>query len=509
MESIGIVNRRSFLQSLGGVSAAGLLPGRLLAAAPAQGQRVIIIGAGIAGLVAAHEVEKRGGEVVLLDARDRVGGRAWTLRGGDRVRQIGEEDQQVGFSPGLHFDAGPARIPSHHDQYLGLAREFAVPLDVLENSSRSNYLLDAAQPGESGRLRLRRAANDLRGRLSELLGKALRSGSLDQELDGGTRGRLGAFLKLYGDLADDGRYVGSQRSGLARVPGATTGEGPVAVPPLTLDALLANNELAMILFEENILMQPTMLHPSGGMDQLPVAIAAALRSPPRLNAEVREIRRKGRGVRIVYRDRVTGRDEVVEGDRAIITAPLPILARIPNDFSPAVARAIASVRYAASIKIAFESPPFWEAEQIYGGISFVGGDTALVWYPSGAFQAKRQVLLAAYSSNEAAVRLAQHDRAGQIALARNAVEQLHPGHGRDLTAPVVIDWRKVPYSEGPWIEWTDPGNDPQAATALNAGDGPFLFAGSHLSAYSGHWQEGAILSARRAVARATSTTPSA
>jgi len=80
---------------------------------------------------------------------------------------------------------------------------------------------------------------------------------------------------------------------------------------------------------------------------------------------------------------------------------------------------------------------------------------------------------------------------------------MHPGHGRDLEKPVVVNWRRTPYSEGAWIEWGAAGNDPASATALNDGDGPFSFAGSYLSAYSGHRQEGAALSALRVVERLT------
>ncbi|MEJ5976258.1 FAD-dependent oxidoreductase [Novosphingobium sp. PS1R-30] len=497
-------DRRRLLTALGGAVAAAALPATARGAVPGgakAGLRVVVIGAGIAGLAAARDLEKAGVEVVLLEANDRVGGRAWTVRGGDRISHLDQDDQTVGFSPGLYLNVGPARIPSHHDQYLGLARELGVPLEVLVNSSRSNFVGGGAGPGGAGRVRLRQVGNDLRGHLAALLETALRKGTLDQELSAPVREKLVAFLKSYGDLADDLSYRGSQRAGLAQVPGATI-EQAIAVPPLTLDELLANPELAAVLFDENILMQPTMLQPVGGMDRLPVALAAALRSPPRLNAEVREIRRQGAGVRVVYRDRKTGLGQAVEADRAIITTPLPILARTPNDFSRATKAAIAGVRYSDSLKIGFESTPFWEAEQIYGGISFVGGDTNLVWYPSGNFQAKRAVLLAAYSSRESAQRLSTRPRAEQIAIARAAVDRLHPGHGSDLSAPVLVHWGKVPFAEGPWIEWADPGNDARAAATLNAGDGPFLFAGSHLSAYSGHWQEGGILSARRAAALA-------
>ena len=54
--------------------------------------RVVVIGAGLAGLVAAEELERAGREVLVLEARDRVGGRTWSrrLRGGAPV-EMGAE----------------------------------------------------------------------------------------------------------------------------------------------------------------------------------------------------------------------------------------------------------------------------------------------------------------------------------------------------------------------------------------------------------------------------------
>jgi len=499
-------SRRALLRGLGGVLAAGVLPAFPVRADTGplpRGYRVVVIGAGLTGLVAAREIERRGGEAILLEARERVGGRAWTVRPGDRIAHLDEDEQRAAISDGLFLNVGPARIPSHHDQYLGLCRELGVRLEVLVNSSRSAFLLDKAGAGGAGRWRLRQAANDLRGHLSALLERALRAGALDQGLDAATRAKLVEFLRAYGDLSEEYAYLGSARSGLAQFPGATI-ERAVKVPPLTLDALLANPELNALLFEEDILMQATMLQPTGGMDRLPVALAAALRRPPRLGGEVREIRRREDGVRVVYRDR-RGRDQVVDADRAIVTTPFPILARTPADFSPAVAAAIASVKPADAIKIGFESTPFWEADQIYGGISFTGGDTGLIWYPSGQFQAKRQMLLAAYATDEPAARLAAIGRGQRIEVARAMVDRTHPGHGVDLANPLAVHWAQVPFSEGAWVEWDKAGNDIGVCATLNAGDGPFLFAGSHISQYSGHWQEGAILSARYAVSRIAAT----
>lgn len=329
-----------------------------------------------------------------------------------------------------------------------------------------------------------------------MLESALRTGSFDRTLDAPTRKALETFLTGYGDLAADGHYGGSARSGLAQVPGAFD-QLPQAIAPRTLDQLLANPNLAGLLFEENILMQATMLAPVGGMDHIPRALAASLRKPVITGAQVREIRRSGDGVSIGWRD-AQGKAQIVHADRAIITLPLPVLAGIKGDFSAPVRRAIAAAQYQDTVKVAFQSHPFWEDQQIYGGLSFVGGETSVIWYPSDRFQQPQAVLLAAYMAQDAAKSFARRPLAQQIVLAREAVERLHPGHGADLHSPVVVNWRKIPHNLGPWLEWEGDGNRLVDFRLLNQPDGPFLFAGSHLSQYSGHWQEGAVLSARRA-----------
>ncbi|HEX7875573.1 MAG TPA: FAD-dependent oxidoreductase [Sphingobium sp.] len=487
------IDRRALIRSLGGVTLASALPAPLIGAAPEKGVgSVVILGAGIAGLVAARELERRGVDVTVLEARRRVGGRVWTLRGGDRFTDTDGATQRVDFGDGLYLNAGAARIPSHHDGVLGLCRDLHVPLEVLVNSSRSAFIADAGGP-----LRLRQAANDLRGHLSALLESALRGGSFDRTLDGPTRKALETFLTGYGDLAKDGHYAGSTRAGLAQLPGAFD-QVQQAVAPRTLDQLLANPNISGLLFEENILMQATMLAPVGGMDRIPRALAAALRRPVVTGAQVREIRRSGAGVSIAWRD-ANGRAHVTRADRAIVTLPLPVLAGIEGDFSPAVTQAIARARYQDTVKVAFQSRPFWEDQQIYGGLSFVGGETSIIWYPSDRFQQPQAVLLAAYMAQDAAKSFARRPIAEQIALARQAVERVHPGHGADLRSPVVVNWRKEPHNLGPWLDWEADGNNPDDFRLLNQADGPFLFAGSHLSQYSGHWQEGAVLSARRVV----------
>ena len=139
------------------------------------------------------------------------------------------------------------------------------------------------------------------------------------------------------------------------------------------------------------------------------------------NAEVTQIRADGKSVKITYRDAVSGKTQAVEGDYTIITLPLALLAKIDNNFAKDVKAAIASVPNDFSNKIGFDAPRFWEKEQIYGGISFVGGETSLVWYPSNGLHTERGMLLACYGSGARAEGVAKRPLAEQIAMARSVV----------------------------------------------------------------------------------------
>lgn len=76
-----------------------------------KGASVLILGAGLAGLVAALELRKAGYKVQILEYADRIGGRCWTLRGGDRYTELGGFEQQCAFDKGVYFNPGPWRIP--------------------------------------------------------------------------------------------------------------------------------------------------------------------------------------------------------------------------------------------------------------------------------------------------------------------------------------------------------------------------------------------------------------
>src|SRR6185295_14661677 len=61
-----------------------------MAGASLNGVSVLVAGAGLAGLAAAHDLAARGAAVTVVDARERVGGRVWTIRDGFAERQHAE-----------------------------------------------------------------------------------------------------------------------------------------------------------------------------------------------------------------------------------------------------------------------------------------------------------------------------------------------------------------------------------------------------------------------------------
>ena len=105
-----------------------------------KGTKVVILGGGIAGLVAAYELRALGYECTLLEARERPGGRNWTVRGGDKVDFLDGTTQSCTWEQGHYQNFGPARLPSIHKTILGYCRKLGVELQVEVNMSRSAYL---------------------------------------------------------------------------------------------------------------------------------------------------------------------------------------------------------------------------------------------------------------------------------------------------------------------------------------------------------------------------------
>lgn len=464
-----------------------------LPASSGSGRSVVILGAGIAGLVSAYELRRAGYRVTVLEARDRIGGRVWTIRGGEKIEQTGRPDQRSTFDPGLYFNAGAARIPSTHRVIIGYARKFGVKMETFVNVNRSAAWDFAGKVHPQ-----RRMVEDLLGNMTELLAKAIDQHALDQFA---TKDELGLLRQL---LPQNGKYVPQGESGYSVEPGAYS-QAPVPLPPLPLKELLPNQSIFLPYFFEHIGdMQATMLQPVGGMDRIPLAIYEQVKPLVRLKVPVTAIRRAGNRVRIEHGP---GK-QATEADYCICTLPVPILQRIANDFSAPKKAALASAPpNLHSVKLAFEAPRFWETDdEIYGGLAWTDRLNENVMYPSDRYGAAKGIIVGAYCAGWTVQgnpdKFASLSHEERLRISRESIEALHPGKSQLLSKGVTVAWGLTPYSEGVGVLW--PGGPGRAGDRgpgyqeLLKPEGPIFFAGEHLS-YQPTWQEGAALSAHEAL----------
>jgi monoamine oxidase len=464
--------------------------------ASGKGKSVVILGGGIAGLSAAYELGKLGYSCTLLEARERVGGRNWTVRNGTKVEFTTGFVQNCVFGPGLYQNVGPARLPSIHKTMLGYCRELGVPLEVEVNSSRSAYLEASGLNGGKPVLN-RQVEYDTRGHVSELLAKCIKRGGLDQELSSDDKEQMIAFLQQYGGLSPDLFYKGSSRAGYKIKPGAGDQEG-VPNDPIDMRALLSAHLWREMMEEDEIDWQATMFQPVGGMDQIPMAFKKKLGSVIRQRAEVVQIRQSESGVKVVYRDLASGQNQTVSADYCICALPLTILKKIDNDFSPELKAAIDGAGYDSAYKIAWESRRFWEQESnVYGGLSFVRRPVDTIWYPSAGMFSETGIILGGYGIENGSEFGALPDTQSKLAASRQSIELLHPGCSQELKNPIYVSWGHIPYNLGSWVSGLDVGKPPGYDEWIRP-HGRVYFAGDHTSHIVG-WQEGAALSAHRAL----------
>jgi monoamine oxidase len=483
-----------------------------------KGTRVVILGGGISGLVSAYELGKAGWSCTILEARQRPGGRNWSIRNGTQVDFNDGTRQTCAFEEGHYFNAGPARLPSTHHTMLGYCRELGVALEVEVNSSRS-ALMQSDKLNGGVAVPERRVVNDTRGHVSELLAKCIKKGALDQEIGVDDRERMIEFLRQYGDLNPDLLFRATDRSGYKVPPGATK-QTPILNEPLAMHELLDANLWTGMLVEEVIEWQPTMFQPVGGMDRIPYAFASRLDSVIRYGAMVSRIRQSDSGVSVTYSDG-SGADQTINADYCICAMPLTIARTLDADFGAPIRAILDKVQYDSAYKIAWEAPRFWEKEaNIFGGISYLQQTVDLVWYPSARFFSPSGIVIGGYSvelgpaagslpallgKTELSYRTARENgytfghlpsMQAKLDASRRSIELLHPGHGKELANPVYVSWGHIPHNLGSWInmEW----NDEKALATLQSPDRRVYFAGDHTSRLVG-WQEGAALSAYRVI----------
>jgi monoamine oxidase len=493
------LTRRRFLEGIAAAGGASLvyeaMTGLGLLAAPAQapfdltghvsGVRIVILGAGLAGMTVAYELGKVGYDCCVLEARARPGGRVLTVRRG----MVSEEDgpgQTAAFDEGLYFNAGPMRISHHHRTTLAYCRELQVPTEVFVPDCESAYLYQTRGALAGRRIRLREARADFDGYIAELLSKALSQAQLDQPLTAEDRDRVLTYLRRLGALNEQRHYRGSPRRG-------PDDQGRPSAP-LALGDLFGG--IPDFYVQTDWSSQPTMMQVVGGMDRLPAALAARLGKRILYRAAVREIRQSERGVWVIYAD-ADGRPRRVDADYCVCTIPLPVLSTIQKDLSQPVQSAVSAVSYDAAGKIGLQfKRRFWEQDdEIYGGRSWTDQEIGQLIYPSHGFAGSKGVLVGYYLDFGRTMRERPPAERQRLAVEQGA--RIHPQYTTEFETAFSVSWHRVPWSRGSWR--SESAAVHEALNALRLPDGRVHFAGDYMTNMSS-WMQGAFESAREVAA---------
>lgn len=460
-------------------------------------QKVIIMGAGIAGLTAAYELHKLGIDSVVLEPRGIPGGRCLTFRNGDTLIETTGAKQTCDFDDNLYFNPGPSRFPHWHVT-IDYCRELGVEIEPFINMNENAYYYNSEGAGEltNKRVRIREAKTDLRGYTAELLAKVANQGGLDEMLSEDDAERIVAFLRQEGGLSKDLSYRGHDRRGYKVNPGAGLDEGEIGEPHSLTDLLLGNYG-RWFHRANDYLYQSQMFTPKGGMDKIAHALYEKVKDKVILGAKVTEFRRTNPGVRVIYE--VNGESIEVTGDYGICTIPPTVLRRIPNDFSMMVKNTLNVVPFQNSGKIALQfKRRFWEEDdRIFGGLSWTDLPIGEVWYQNNGFFSKRGVMNGYYifgPTSDLVGKMSPEERT-QFALEHGS--KIHPQYKEEFEKAFSCNWATIPHIEGCLAHF------PQAMIKtfypfLIKPEGELYLAASWAS-HLGGWQAGAFESARNAV----------
>lgn len=476
-----------------------------LSGAP-KGARVLVLGAGLAGLVAAYELRRAGYEVQILEYNARVGGRNWTLRGGDVYTELGGATQRVEFDEGLYFNPGPWRIPYHHHGVLDYCRKFGVALEPFIQINHNAYVHSVAAFG--GRpVRYREVAADFQGYIAELLAKSVSQSKLDEEVGREDKEILLEALRNWGALDKDLRYAvggaSSSRRGFQKAAGGGLDSTPVYSQPIAFDELLRSGLWKGLVQGSIQLFQTTLFQPIGGMDRISHAFHRELGDIVRFNAKVVAIRQDENGARVAYEDVGSpGSIHEISSDWVVCTIPLSILSQVDFDAGAKLKTAVSAVPYASSVKIGLQfKRRFWEEDElIFGGVTATDLPIHQIAYPNSQFlQHGKGVLLGAYMFGSSALDFTSVAPQERVRRAVAYGAQIHRQYPEEFENGVAVAWHRSPFTLGCMGLWTET-TRAEHYQNLCAIDGRLVLAGEHASRLPA-WQEGAVLSALDAVAR--------
>ena len=443
-------------------------------------QKVIVVGAGLAGLCAAYQLTRSGHEVVVLEAQRRAGGRVETLRD---------------FAEDLCGEAGATRIPDHHHVALKWVKAFGLELDPFPAPGAAVYYLRGrrlvVKPGDKPDWPLQLTPDE----------RSLGLAGMNEKAYGALLARLGDAASPHWVPPDDlRRYDRLTFTELLRQQGlsedaihlrrAASGGFDDTVPHEGDSALRRLRTLALETGTAYFKIR-------GGNDRLPRAFALALADRIRYGCPVLRIERaRDTGLRVVCRDGDGA--QPLSADRVVVAVPFTLLRRIEvvPPFSDEKARAVADLSYGSSTKVFLQTRTrFWEREGLSGFGYTDLHDYMQVW-ENGYSQPGPRGLLVAYTKFAGARELDALDENQRVAMAVDAVSRVHPELPRHLEGGRSKSWDQDPWARGAFAILR-PGDVMRLEPHIARAEGGVHFAGEHTSPWLGGWMHSALESGER------------
>jgi monoamine oxidase len=449
---------------------------------------VLILGGGMAGLVAASLLKRAGHGVTILEGNNRIGGRVYTVR--------------EPFTCGNYLDFGAMRIPGNHRLVFEYIKRFNLPVNRFINSSPqdliyvNNVLTTQSEYKRNPDILRFPLEDDEKGKTAtELFLEAtqpffdLLSSStpeqqeeLKKKYSSYSMGDYLAFNPLGKSLSDNAiRKIGVML-GIEGFPGFSF-----------IDIL---TDIIYPIFSETI----SFYEITGGNDQLPRSFICELQNEIKLNRKVTRIIQDADRIRVETLNPNTGRTYCYTGDYAIAAMPFTVFQFIDVVPYHSIAfdkwQAIREVNNVNAVKIGMEfKTRFWEKL----GMGNITSDMPFKfsYIPShGVGSCGPGVLLASYSwGNDAAL----WNSVPNQELVRIVLKDLAKAYGNivytEFIQAVWFNWGQNPYSAGCFTLFT-PQQQKYFDEITRKPEGRLHFAGEHTSSFHG-WIEGAIESGIR------------